>query len=372
MSTLYISNTGPTNNSGVWRVSDPVYQYQYSSFTPGQDVNLDSVSVWSGAAFAGQTIPNNFRVGLYSAGADSSTPGSLISYLSGPSSPAPGAYNNYTAATGTTLASGSQYWLGFTLSSVTGADSNGRNTRVRLGFNSGSSITLGSGWSAPNTHYDIEDNNAQPNAAGALVYSLYATPVSQAVCFIKGTLILTSDGSEKAIEDLRIGDHVITSSGSIPIKWIAKQTIRRHCVPAEKYAQSIPVRIEAGSLGENIPRTDLLVSEAHGIHIDRKIVNAKFLVNQLNIYKDNPGLYPDAIHYFHLEFEDEVLVVANGAETCSYRNENNRRSFDNYTEFISLYADVDVTVKSCIGDLLRNRPSLLGHKQRVRRSWQVA
>jgi hypothetical protein len=371
MSTLYISNTGPTNNAGVWRVSNSAnqYQYQYTTFTPGQDVNLDSVSVWSGAAFAGQTIPNNFQVGLYSAGADSSTPGSLLSYLSGPTSPTPGAYNNYTAASGTALASGSQYWLGFTLSSDTGADS---NTRVRLGINNGSSITLGSGWTAPNTRYQILDNTAQPNEAGALVYNLYATPSSQAICFIKGTFILTSDGTEKAIEDLHIGDYIVTSSGPLPIKWIAKQTIRRHCVPAEKYAQSVPVRIEAGSLGKNTPKTDLLVSEAHGIHVDRRIVNAAFLVNQLNIYKDNPRLYPEAIHYFHLEFDDEVLIVANGAETCSYRNENNRRNFDNYPEFVSLYVDADATIKSSITNSPRNCPSLPGHKQRVRRSWKAA
>lgn len=369
MSTLYISNTGPTNNAGVWRVSNLEYKYQYTTFTPGQDVNLDSVSVWSGAAFAGQTIPSNFQVGLYAAGANSSTPGSLLSYLSGPSSPTAGAYNNYTASSTTSLASGTQYWLGFTLSSDIGTDS---STRVRLGVNSGSSITLGSGWTAPNTRYEIDGGGATPNATGALVYSLYATPSSQAICFIKGTLILTSDGSEKAIEDLRIGDYIFTSSGPLPIKWIAKQTVRRRSLPAEKYAEFIPVRIEAGSLGNNIPKADLLVSEAHGIHVDRKIVNATFLINQLNIYKDNPGVYQEAIHYFHLEFDDEVLVVANGAEACSYKNENNRRNFDNYPEFVSLYVDADATVSSSIANSPRNCPSLLGHKQRVRRSWQAA
>ena len=82
MSTLYISTTGSAPSSaGVWRVSSSDYQYVYSAFTAGEDVNLDQVSVSTNPYDAGQSAPSNFQVGIYTAGVNSLTPGSLISYL---------------------------------------------------------------------------------------------------------------------------------------------------------------------------------------------------------------------------------------------------------------------------------------------------
>ena len=195
---------------------------------------------------------------------------------------------------------------------------------------------------------------------------------SSVVCFYQGTQIALASGSNISVEDLSIGDLVQTHKGPLPIKWVAKRTICRNFISQDKYEDSLPVRIESGSLGNGIPRADLLVSGSHGIHVDGKIVNAACLVNGLNIYKEKLSLYPDTLKYFHLEFDDEVLVIANGVEACSYANEDNRRSFDNYPEFISLYVNADLSVKSYISRSPRNQPSLQGHKSRVKRSWQAA
>lgn len=364
MSTLYIANTGSVFSAGVWRVSSSDYQYQYAAFTPGEDVNLDLVSIRTNTYTVGQSAPDNFRVGIYAAGVDSSTPGSLITYLSGPGSPTAGEYNDYRASSVTSLASGSQYWLGFTLASDTGGTN---STRVRLAANNGNFTTLGAGWSAASSRYVMNSsgigNGTQPEA---LVYSLYATPV----CFAKGTLISMPDGSTKAIEHLEIGDVVSTSKGALPIKWVAKQTIPRSCRTYEKYKDSLPVRIEAGALGCGLPFADLLVSESHDLHVDERIVTAAHLVNELNIYKDPVSAHPIEVRYFHLEFEDEVLVFANGVGACSYVNSGNRRSFDNYPEFITRYIDAESSVRSLVSELPRNEPLLEGHKQRIRRSWQ--
>jgi hypothetical protein len=130
MSTLFISTGGAgASGSGVWWVSGSDYQYNYNAFTPGEDVNLDRISISTASYDPGQTNPGNFRVGIYAAGVNASTPGSLISYLSGPASPTDGAYSNYVPTTSINLSAGSQYWLGFTLSSDTG----GSNTqRVKI------------------------------------------------------------------------------------------------------------------------------------------------------------------------------------------------------------------------------------------------
>ena len=76
--------------------------------------------------------------------------------------------------------------------------------------------------------------------------------------------------------------------------------------------------------------------------------------------------------YCHLEFEEEVFVVANGLKACSYVNIGNRRSFDNYTEFIRLYMNLNSSVRTRISNCARNQPSLIGHKSRIRRSWNAS
>jgi hypothetical protein len=94
-----------------------------------------------------------------------------------------------------------------------------------------------------------------------------------------------------------------------------------------------------------------------------------FLENDVNIAQASDAEFSGCIQYYHLEFDQEVLVEANGALACSYVNMNNRRYFDNYPEFISLYCSADLTARSLIRTGPRNRPSLDGHKDRVRRAW---
>ena len=366
MSNLYIANTGTDGGGrGVWRVSSTVYQYQYAAFIPGQDVNLDLISIRTNSYDAGQSAPNNFQVGLYGAGINGNTPGSLISLLSGPSSPAAGAYSNYTTTAATQLNAGTQYWLGYTLSSDTGANN---NTRVKLSVNDGNYSTLGSGWSVP-AMYENE-NGSGTNPTRQLVFSLYGTPTP--VCFCSGTFIRIADGTEKMINHIRIGDYICTSKGVLPVKWIAKRTIRRSFVQLDAYLQALPVKISAGSIDVNIPAIDLYVSETHGICVDDRIVNASFLINDLNITKTSLGEFPSHVSYYHLEFEEEVFVVANGLKACSYVNIGNRRSFDNYAEFIRLYVNLNSSVRTRISNCARNQPSLIGHKSRIRRSWNAS
>jgi len=364
MSNLYIANTGTDGGGrGVWRVSSTDYQYQYAAFIPGQDVNLDLILISTNSYDAGQSAPNNFQVGLYGAGINGNTPGSLISLLSGPSSPAAGAYSNYTTTAATPLNAGTQYWLGYTLSSDTGANN---NTRVKLSVNDGNYSTLGSGWSVPAMYENQNGTGANPTRQ--LVFSLSGTPV----CFCSGTFVRIADGTEKMINQIGIGDYICTSKGVLPVKWIAKRTIRRSFVQLDAYLQALPVKISAGSIDANIPAIDLYVSDTHGICVDDRIVNASFLINDLNITKTSLGEFPSHVSYYHLEFEEEVFVVANGLKACSYVNIGNRRSFDNYAEFIRLYMNLNSSVRTRISNCARNQPSLIGHKSRIRRSWNAS
>jgi hypothetical protein len=364
MSTLYISSKGSVvSASGVWRVSSSDYQYNYNAFTPGEDVNLDQVSISTNTYDAGQSNPGNFQVGVYAAGVNASTPGSLISYLSGPTSPTAGAYNSYTPTTSISLQAGTQYWLGFTLSSDTGGSN---SQRVKISTSDGTSTYTSPGWSV-GTRYTMGSSAGLPdNSSRPATFELYGT--SRAVCFCSGTAIRTASG-EVPIEDIKIGDVVATSKGPMSVKWVAKRTISKMLVTDEFYLSAIPIVIRANSLEDGVPSKDLYVSESHGIYADGKIINACYLANDLTISKASSNQFKTSIQYYHLEFDDEVLVSANNTLSCSYVNTGNRRSFDNYPEFISMYGDVGVGVRSRLCSAGRNRPTRRGHKLRVARSW---
>jgi hypothetical protein len=74
-------------------------------------------------------------------------------------------------------------------------------------------------------------------------------------CFLKGTRIQTVAGEPK-VEDLAIGDLVVTQHGPRPITSIS------HFVIAKPWPRaSIPVRIARSALADGVPHTDLYVSE---------------------------------------------------------------------------------------------------------------
>jgi len=76
-------------------------------------------------------------------------------------------------------------------------------------------------------------------------------------CFLRCTEIHTEAGPV-AVEDLAIGDKVITAEGkTVPVKWIGYQTVSTRFVPAERL---MPVRVKAGALGKGLPQRDLTLT----------------------------------------------------------------------------------------------------------------
>lgn len=198
------------------------------------------------------TAPSNFQVGIYSAGVDSLTPGSLISYLSGPESPIDGAYNSYTPTTSITLNSGSQYWLGFTLAS----DYPSSTVRARIESNDGSTSYLGSGWSYGQRYIVGTGAGLPANSTRPATFQIYATAV---VCFCKGTLIRDAHMQNIPIENIRIGTVIATSHGNLTVKWVAKRSVKRSLSTDQFYKSALPVKIEANAFEAGIPSQDLYV-----------------------------------------------------------------------------------------------------------------
>ena len=135
--------------------------------------------------------------------------------------------------------------------------------------------------------------------------------VSMMVCFLKGTVIETSNGLT-AIEDLKSGDLVETEHhGLQAIRWIGSTRV----ATKEKL---YPVRISAGALGRNLPQRDLLVSRQHRIVVSSQIAERMFGSRDVLVaatkLTELPGIYEDKsfeqAEYFHMLFDRHEIVFA--------------------------------------------------------------
>src|SRR5271165_1638577 len=151
-------------------------------------------------------------------------------------------------------------------------------------------------------------------------------------CYCRGTLILTERG-EVRVEDLVIGDTVMTVSGEAkPIKWIGRRGYAGRFIAGNRGV--LPIVVRAGALASEIPVRDLWLSPGHALLLDGVLVPVEHLVNGLTILQAGPV---DEVEYFHLEFEAHELILAEGAPAESYVECDNRQGFHNAHEFAALY-----------------------------------
>lgn len=140
---------------------------------------------------------------------------------------------------------------------------------------------------------------------------------SQVACvsFAKGTRITTATGHQCPIDELRVGDMILTRDGGAqPLRWIGHATMRA----AGDFA---PVRIAAGTL--NNP-TDLLISPDHRILIYQRedrlgigqsevLIKARHLINGTTVVQQSGGY----IDYYQLLFDEHHLIYAEGVASES-------------------------------------------------------
>ena len=148
--------------------------------------------------------------------------------------------------------------------------------------------------------------------------------IDVAPCYCRGTRVLTDRG-DVAVEDLRIGDRVVTCSGvARPIRWIGHRCIDLIRHPAPEQAQ--PIRIRAGAFADGVPRRDLLVSPDHALLFDGVLVPSRLLVNGASIECEVQCQY---VTYYHIELETHDIIVAEGLLAESYLDTGNRGMFEN-------------------------------------------
>jgi hypothetical protein len=152
-------------------------------------------------------------------------------------------------------------------------------------------------------------------------------------CFLSGTRIKTPEGEAK-IEELRIGDILLTASGETkPIKFIGRRKISR-----ERTGPSNgdgPAKISRFAIDGKAPHSDLYVSPAHAIYIDGILIPASNLVNGVTIVADAK---PEALSltYFHIGLDTHEAILAEGLAVESFQRDN-IHAFDNADEYVRLY-----------------------------------
>jgi O-antigen biosynthesis protein len=153
-------------------------------------------------------------------------------------------------------------------------------------------------------------------------------------CYCRGTHILTQSGDVR-VEDLKIGDDVATRAGAFrPIKWIGKRSYSGRFAAGQKHI--LPICFKAGSLADNAPRRDLWISPHHAMYLEGVLIEAKDLVNDVSIVQAE---HVESVEYFHIELDTHDVIIAEGALSETFVDDDSRGMFHNAHEYSLLYPE---------------------------------
>jgi hypothetical protein len=175
----------------------------------------------------------------------------------------------------------------------------------------------------------------------------HSDPYCPPICFLRGTHIQTDHGPE-AIENLRIGDLVMTHRGALePIKWIGRMSYEKS--HDKGWTSDVaPVKVAASAVSPGLPCRDLYLSQAHAIFDgEAALVPAVYLVNGDTLRIEAPANL-QRLDYFQLEFEQHEIVFAEGLAVESFlARDADRERFSNFAEFARLYGPGATAMTPC-------------------------
>lgn len=154
------------------------------------------------------------------------------------------------------------------------------------------------------------------SSAGSVTIGRLEGRLPTAFCYAKGTGILTERGYV-AIDEIQKDDKVVTkgsfdASGKVIF---SENTLKRvtfigKFVIPNVTQRTAPVCFTTGSIGENVPSKDLIVSPNHSIIFNGNRVSAEWFVNGTSVYRMSDV---KLMEYYVIELEDHSVIDANGA-----------------------------------------------------------
>jgi Ca2+-binding RTX toxin-like protein len=143
-------------------------------------------------------------------------------------------------------------------------------------------------------------------------------------CFTPGTSICTLKGS-RLVESLEVGDLVLTrDNGFKPIVWIGVKRVEGTQLQENNALQ--PICIRRGSLGEDCPNRDMMVSRQHRMLMTGPRSEILFGSNEVIVKANDlvsmPGIYAGqlaGVTYVHIMFDQHEIVLADEAWTESFQ-----------------------------------------------------
>lgn len=136
------------------------------------------------------------------------------------------------------------------------------------------------------------------------------------ICFVKGTRILTAKDGYKPIEEISVGERVLTrDNGMQPVKWIAKSYFSQKMMAREpKYA---PVCFAPNAIGnESSLRLSsqhriLIIGSVPEVHFGQSevLVPAKAFLNASTVTRPEPEAM---VTYYHLLLDNHELILSDG------------------------------------------------------------
>ncbi|MBU2358526.1 MAG: Hint domain-containing protein [Alphaproteobacteria bacterium] len=130
------------------------------------------------------------------------------------------------------------------------------------------------------------------------------------VSFTRGTRITMASGAQVAIEDVRIGDRVLTrDDGPQVVRWVGETTLRA-------VGDFAPVVIRKGALHN---ANDLVLSPDHRLFVYQRqdrlgagrhevLVKVRHLINGDTVFQQDGGF----VDYFQLLFDQHQIIYAEG------------------------------------------------------------
>jgi hypothetical protein len=154
-------------------------------------------------------------------------------------------------------------------------------------------------------------------------------------CFGRGTLVQTARG-DVAVEDLAIGEMVMTANGALPIKWVGRHTIRRNG-SASWHPSVMPIRVARFAIDDQTPRRDLYLSPNHSLLIEGVLIPVKHLVNESSIAVDEAAKASEEIAYFCVELDTHEVIYAEGVAAETFQYTGGQIAWDNLADYQALY-----------------------------------